>query len=102
MALAVLDFLITCGHAVTGAFLFLRETYVPVLLKQRNKELERTEGGNYYLGDEDNRPMATKLVQSIRRPLRILFTQPIVMTMAAYQALLFATSYSLYTQFESI
>jgi hypothetical protein len=28
--------------------------------------------------------------------------QPIVMTIAAYQALLFATSYSLYTQFESI
>jgi MFS family permease len=95
-------FLIICGLAVTGAFLFLRETYVPVLLKQRKKELERTEGGHYYMEDEDNRPMATKLAQSIRRPLRILFTQPIVMTMAAYQALLFATSYSLYTQFESI
>ena len=36
------------------------------------------------------------------RPLRILFTQPIVLTMAIYQAIIFATNYSLYTNFQAI
>ena len=36
------------------------------------------------------------------RPLRILFTQPIVFTMSAYQAILFGTTYSLYTNFQAI
>jgi len=34
--------------------------------------------------------------------MRILFTQPIVIAMATYQALIFATTYSLYTQFQAI
>lgn len=36
------------------------------------------------------------------RPLKILFTQPIVLTMAIYQSILFGTTYSLYTNFEAI
>lgn len=38
----------------------------------------------------------------MQRPLRILFTQPIVLTMAIWQAILFGTTYSLYTNFEAI
>ena len=92
--------LIICSIAVTGGFLFLKETYVPVLLAERKKERLKTDGGRYYFDGEDDRPLTTKLAQSIRRPLRILFTQPIVLTMASYQALIFATNYSLYTQFQ--
>lgn len=84
------------------AFFCLQESYVPILLAQRKQELEKSEGGDFYFEGEDNRPLKTKLRQSITRPLRILFTQPIVLTMASYQALIFATTYSLYTQFESI
>ena len=94
--------LIICGVLTAGAFFFLKETYVPVLLAQRKKDLENSEGGTYYYEDEDDRPLGTKLWKSIQRPLRILFTQPIVITMASYQALIFATTYSLYTQFQSI
>ncbi|CZR50765.1 related to multidrug resistant protein [Phialocephala subalpina] len=94
--------LIICTVAVIGAFLFLRETYVPVLLQRRKKELENSEGGNYYFEGQDDRSLRVKLGQAIQRPVRILFTQPIVLTMAAYQALLFAITYSLYTQSESI
>lgn len=93
---------IICCVSVTGAFFFLRETYVPVLLQQHKKELENSEGGEYYFEGEDDRALKVKLAQAIQRPVRILFTQPIVLTMAAYQALLFAITYSLYTQFESI
>jgi len=94
--------LIICGVAVTLAFFFLKETYSPVLLANRKQHLESTEGGKYYFDGEDDRPLQTKLGQSILRPMRILFTQPIVLVMASYQALIFATTYSLYTQFEPI
>jgi hypothetical protein len=70
--------LIICGASVTGGFFFLQETYDPVLLAQPKKELEREEGGSYYFKGEDERPLKAKLWQSIQRPLRILFTQPIV------------------------
>lgn len=94
--------LIICSVAVIGAVFFLRETYVPVLLSERKKELESSEGGSYFYEGEDNRSLKEKLGQAVQRPIRILFTQPIVLTMAAYQALLFSITYSLFTQFESI
>ncbi|KAK0119202.1 hypothetical protein ONS95_008061 [Cadophora gregata] len=94
--------LIICSVAVFGAFFFLRETYVPAILSQRKKTLEAEDSTHYYYEGEDLRPLRAKLTQSIKRPLLILFTQPIVITMALYQALLFAITYSMYTQFQSI
>jgi len=91
-----------CGAVVAGAFFFLKETYVPVLLANRKRELERTEGGSYWFEGEDNASLVTRLGHSVQRPLRILFTQPIVIAMATYQALIFATTYSLYTQFQAV
>lgn len=93
---------IICSVITFTAFIFLKETFVPVLLARRKQELQESEGGDYYFHREDDRVLVTKLTQSIQRPLRILFTQPIVITMASYQALIFATTYSLYTQFQSI
>ncbi|RDW85099.1 membrane transporter-2 [Coleophoma cylindrospora] len=87
---------------VVTSFIFLHETYVPILLLWRKKELEQNEGCEYHFDGEDDRPLHIKLGQSFQRPLRILFTQPIVLTMASYQALIFATTYSLYTQFQTI
>ena len=94
---------IICAVNVSLGFLFLEETYVPVLLEQRKRELEKIDSGPYYYyNGEDERPLRTKLYHSVQRPLRILFTQPIVFTMATYQALIFATTYSLYTQMPTI
>ena len=42
------------------------------------------------------------MTQNSNRAARILFTQPIVLTMSAYQALIFTSMYSLYSSFESI
>jgi MFS family permease len=92
--------LIICSVAIAGAFVFLKETYTPVLLAKRKQDKENADGGEYYFDGEDVRPLKTKLASSIQRPLRILFTQPIVLIMASYQALIFATNYSLYTQFQ--
>ena len=73
-----------------------------MLLETRRQNRERDDGGKYKVANEDERPFSTKLLSSMNRPLRILFTQPIVLTMAIYQAIIFGTNYSLYTNFQSI
>ena len=66
---------------VTRIFFFLKEAYVPVLLAQRQIEKENGEGSKPYFEAEDNRTLTAKLAQSIQRPLRILFTRPIILRM---------------------
>ena len=82
----------------------ITESYAPVILEARRQAHEKDQGGKYRLKDdyEDDRPFWTKLLYSMQRPLKILFTQPIVLTMAIYQAITFATVYTLYTNFEDI
>ena len=84
-------------------FFFLRETYAPVLLSQRKEKLQEDAGGNikYHFDGEDDRPLSTKLAHSMKRPL-VIFAQPIVLTMSMYQALIFGTTYSIYTNMQSI
>lgn len=104
-----LSLAIMCGINTTSGFLFLRETYKPVLLEkrkqQREKEEEDGDGGSskttFWYEGQDLRPVSAKLRQSCLRPLRIL-AQPIVLTMSLYQALIFSTTYSLYTNFQDI
>ena len=93
---------IVCAFNTVLGFLFLKESYAPVILAARKEDYERNRPGKFRLAGEDNRPYSAKLVSSMQRPLKILFTQPIVFIMAAYQAVLFGTSYSLYTNFEDI
>jgi hypothetical protein len=85
--------LIICTISVAGGSLFLKESYVTILLAQpqKEKEKENGEGGKHYLKEENYQLLTDKLVWSIQRPLRILFTQ--------HRALIFTTKYSLYTQF---
>ncbi|KAK0654434.1 Efflux pump rdc3 [Lasiodiplodia hormozganensis] len=95
---------VLCGVNTTSGFLFLKETYAPVILKKRKEAMEKEAGSEdteYWFEGEDLRPMSTKLSHSFLRPLRIL-THPIVLTMSSYQALLFSTTYSLYTNFQDI
>ncbi|EME86114.1 uncharacterized protein MYCFIDRAFT_202389 [Pseudocercospora fijiensis CIRAD86] len=94
---------IVCALNTTSAFFLLKETYAPVILAKRKARLEREHNtpGKYRFEGEDYRPLVVKLRHSLKRPLRILI-QPIVMTMSVYQAILFATTYSLYTNFQPI
>ena len=90
-------------NTALGVF-FLKESYAPVILEARRQAREKDEGGKYRLKDdyEDDRPFWTKMFSSMQRPLKILFAQPIVLTMAVYQAITFATVYTLYTNFQDI
>jgi multidrug resistance protein len=95
---------IVCVTNVTLGFFFLRETYAPTLLARRKKELEEKDStgvSKYRYEGEDERPMRTKILNSFKRPLKIL-SHPIVMTMSLYQALIFGTTFSIYTNMQDI
>ncbi|KAL6721690.1 hypothetical protein ACLMJK_000794 [Lecanora helva] len=94
---------IVCAINTIIGFFYLKESYAPVILEARKHSYEQSYPDTIYrLKDQDDRPFKTKLAHSMIRPLRILFTQPIVLTMAIYQAILFGTIYSLYTNFAAI
>ena len=95
---------IVCMILTALGIFFLRESYAPVILEQRRQEREKETGGKFRLPEEyeDDRPFWTKLGFAVQRPLKILFLQPIVLTMAVYQAITFATVYTLYTNFQDI
>ncbi|KAJ0116359.1 hypothetical protein J7T55_007339 [Diaporthe amygdali] len=94
---------IVCGINTMAGFLFLRETYAPVILEARMRDLENDGGrpGRYRFAGQDTRPLSSRLATAFSRPFRI-FIQPIVLTLSLYQALIFGTTYSLYTNFEAI
>ena len=87
----------------TTGYFFLRETYAPALLSHRKSELEKNKNGQskYYFEGEDTRPLTVKLRGSMKRPI-VIFIQPIVLVMSLYQALIFGTTYSIYTNMQDI
>ncbi|KAK0951078.1 hypothetical protein LTR91_025217 [Friedmanniomyces endolithicus] len=94
---------IICAVNTAAGFFFLHETYAPVLLQWRKHKLEKDEHApnKYRFEGEDDRPLRTKLIHSLGRPPRILL-QPIVLIMSTYQALIFGTTYSIYTNMQPI
>lgn len=94
---------IVCGANTLAGYIFLRETYAPVILAHRRQEKEKEEGTShkYTYKGEDTRPLGKKMINSFTRPLRIL-VQPIVLTMSTFQAIIFATTYSIYTNMQPI
>ncbi|KAK3680242.1 hypothetical protein LTR78_000620 [Recurvomyces mirabilis] len=94
---------IVCAANTIAGYIFLKETFAPVLLQRRKQRLENEENtwNKYRLENEDDRPFWRKLASSLARPPRILF-QPIVLTMSTYQALIFGTTYSIYTNMQPI
>ncbi|CAI6332090.1 unnamed protein product [Periconia digitata] len=96
---------IVCFVNTLAGYFFLRETYAPVILsnlKTRYEQSNRdTDATDYQFKGQDTRPLKQKLMSSLARPPKI-FAQPIVATMAVYQALLFGTTYSIYTNMQDI
>lgn len=93
---------IVCTTNTILGFLFLKETYAPVILNKRCEQRGQEDGGSYTFPGRDARPLLTKILQNVKRPITILFTQPIVFTMAAWQAVVFAATYSLFTNMEEM
>lgn len=94
--------LIVCSINTLLGFAFLKESYAPVILARKCEEASRVYGGRFTFPDQDARPLSAKLRTSLWRPVRILTTQPIVIIMSLYQAVIFASMYTLFTNMEDI
>lgn len=97
--------IVCAANTLVGVF-FLHETYAPAILASRRRKLEQDSDKSgqhqkYHLPNEDTRPVPRKLLSSLKRPL-VIFIQPIILTMSLYQALIFGTTYSIYTNMQPI
>ncbi|PNS19288.1 hypothetical protein CAC42_2465 [Sphaceloma murrayae] len=95
---------IVCGVNTLAGYFLLRETYAPIVLAKRKTRMEKdgkAEPGSYKVDGYDETPPGQKILRALKRPIKI-FAQPIVFTMSIYQALVFGTTYSIYTNFQSI
>ncbi|KAF5691736.1 multidrug resistance [Fusarium circinatum] len=95
---------IACGFVQVAALLFLKETYAPVILEQKKQNLVK-ESGNmdlYTEHDQPDRTLARTLGIALARPFRLLFTQPIVIFLAAYMTYLYGTMYLVLSTFSGL
>ncbi|OAL57136.1 MFS general substrate transporter [Pyrenochaeta sp. DS3sAY3a] len=82
-------------------FFFLQETYAPKLLEWKRNKL-RKETGNMELHTEFDNPDRTLLrtiAIAMKRPFKLLFTQPIVQVLACYMAYLYGLMYLMLSTF---
>lgn len=111
--------LVISGSVTLICYFFLHESNGVVILSKRKAKLaEEHPEVKYEVDGASDQPLIKKIlnvcassaekssradvVQNSSRATRILVTQPIVLTMSAYQALIFSTMYSLYASFEDI
>jgi multidrug resistance protein len=77
------------------SFLFLEETYPPVLLHRRKISLIEQTGNTdlFTTYDSPDLTIAQKLGDALKRPLKLMTTQIIVIVMGLYQAYLYGLMY---------
>lgn len=76
--------------------IFVRETYTPVLLRQRAERLSRLTGKVYISTLDAGQPPATsgqKLRVALTRPWIFLFREPIVLIASIYVVIIYSTMY---------
>lgn len=85
-------------------FIYLEETYAPVLLRMRKEKLT-VETGNeaLYTGHKQaSESFSRQLGQALLRPMRLMTTQIIVIVMGLYQAYLYGLMYIVLTTFPKL
>ncbi|KAB8205446.1 major facilitator superfamily domain-containing protein [Aspergillus parasiticus] len=79
-------------------FVFIRETYVPVLLKQRQHHVSRDETS----GSNTSESLMTRLRLASVRPLQFFVTEYIIMVVAIYMAAVFGVLYILLSTYPKV
>ncbi|EXA31811.1 hypothetical protein FOVG_16953 [Fusarium oxysporum f. sp. pisi HDV247] len=86
------------------AFLFLQETYPPKILKVKARKL-RNITGNRLLHTEfeqRDRSFLSLLLTNLKRPFKMLFTQPAIQITALYRAYLYGLMYLVFASFPMV
>ncbi|GKU09078.1 unnamed protein product [Fusarium langsethiae] len=97
---------LTCLVAVVQilAFMFLQETYPPKILKIKARNLRR-QTGNKYLHTEfeqQDRTFISLLLNNLKRPFIMLFTQPAIQFTALYRGYLYGLMYLVFASFPMV
>lgn len=101
-ALAWLMFILG-GTTTLVSYFFLYETRATTILQQRKAQLEEKHPDtSWYVEGVNPQSIPAKIAGNSTRAVKILATQPIVLIMSVYQALIFSTMYSLYASFGTI
>lgn len=81
--------------------LFMEESYAPVILVAKASELRRItkNWGIHAKQEEIEVDLKELLVKNVGRPLRILFTEPIVLLVSIYMSFLYGLLYTLLTAY---
>ncbi|KAF4993930.1 hypothetical protein FDECE_13281 [Fusarium decemcellulare] len=91
------------GVFIPGSFLFIKETYAPVVLEQKARRLRKETGNPNLRPKEDGGDsLSTKVKLAIVRPLKLLFITPIVGLMALYMAVAYGILYLLIATFSFV
>ncbi|KAJ4581419.1 hypothetical protein HRR81_000450 [Exophiala dermatitidis] len=95
--------LIISAAAFIVAFLFLPETYLPVLLDWKAKHLRRVTGDDRYQSKHAEIPSLAKRVKQVL-PMSVTFctTEPVIVVLGAFLVLLYILMYSFLSGFEYI
>ncbi|KAF5024493.1 hypothetical protein F66182_3433 [Fusarium sp. NRRL 66182] len=94
---------ILSGVTTIACFLFMRETYAPVLLAAKVARL-RKENNNSHLvakGASDTKRL-TLLLRAIVRPTKMLLLSPVVLGLSLYNAFVFGLIFLLFTTFPTV
>lgn len=95
--------LILAAAVTTLTYFGLQETNAKTILAERKQQLEKeNDGRQYKVQGETDQSIFAKVAGNSTRACKILFYQPVVLIMSAYQALVFSTMYSLYTNYSTI
>jgi multidrug resistance protein len=86
-----------------GAYFLLHESNATIILQERKEKLQKQNPDKkYHVKGSSDASIFSKIASNSTKATKILFKQPIVMTMSTYQALIFASMYSLYTMYDTI
>lgn len=77
------------------------ETYAPVLLDRRAKNLRKETGESKYVTEKDldTRPFGERLRIILLRPLQLLFLEPIVLFISLYMSVLYGLLYMFFVAY---
>ncbi|KAH6625777.1 major facilitator superfamily protein [Boeremia exigua] len=86
---------IAAGTVTLAGIFFLRETYAPYLLERKAAKLRKSNPDIEYRTAHSKANMSTGriLAHSLGRPVKMLFTSPILAFMAVYQSLIYGILY---------
>lgn len=96
--------IIFAGTLLALIALFMPETYSPILLRWKAKQLRRLTGDNRYRAPLEFKRVsfAHRISHSLHRPIQLFWTEPIIMVFTFYQAIIYIILYTFSAGFVAV